>query len=68
LYLLLGKNLVSASYIKALEFRNGKSFRRVAEEGYGDASGCRLPQVMAVETRKTVASPQVWWDKLTMGQ
>ncbi|MEH2338308.1 hypothetical protein [Nostoc sp.] len=41
LYLLLGKNLAMpaagyayASYTKALEFRNGKSFRRVTEEGY----------------------------------
>jgi hypothetical protein len=32
--LLLGKNLAIASYTKALEFRNGKSFRRVTEEGY----------------------------------
>ena len=29
LYLLLEKNLASASYTKALEFRNGKCFRKV---------------------------------------
>jgi hypothetical protein len=34
LYLLLEKNLAIASYTKALEFRNGKCFRRVTEEGY----------------------------------
>jgi hypothetical protein len=34
LYLLLEKNLAIASYTKALEFRNDKSFRRVTEEGY----------------------------------
>ncbi|WP_339382328.1 hypothetical protein [Nostoc flagelliforme] len=41
LYLLLEKNLAMpaaggaiASYTKALDFRNGKTFRRVAEEGY----------------------------------
>ncbi len=33
LYLLLEKNLVIASYTKALEFRNGECFRRVTEEG-----------------------------------
>jgi hypothetical protein len=31
---LLEKNLAIASYTKALEFRNGKCFRRVTEEGY----------------------------------
>ncbi|WP_157816478.1 hypothetical protein [Nostoc flagelliforme] len=34
LYLLLGNNRAIAGYTKALEFRNGKSFRRVTEEGY----------------------------------
>ena len=34
MYLLLEKNLAIASYTKALEFRNGKCFRRVTEEGY----------------------------------
>ncbi len=28
------KKLAFASYTEALEFRNGKSFRRVTEEGY----------------------------------
>jgi hypothetical protein len=32
--MLLGKNLAIALYTKALEFRNGKSFPRVTEEGY----------------------------------
>ncbi|WP_157816704.1 hypothetical protein [Nostoc flagelliforme] len=32
LYLLLGNNRAIAGYTKALEFRNGKSFRRVTEE------------------------------------
>ncbi len=30
----LEKKLAIASYTKALEFRNGKCFRRVTEEGY----------------------------------
>jgi len=34
LYLLLEKNPAIACYTKALEFRNGKCFRRVTEEGY----------------------------------
>ncbi|AUB37196.1 hypothetical protein COO91_03134 [Nostoc flagelliforme CCNUN1] len=34
MYLLLGNNRAIAGYTKALEFRNGKSFRRVTEEGY----------------------------------
>jgi hypothetical protein len=34
LYLLLEKNLAIASQTKVLEFGNGKSFRRVTEEGY----------------------------------
>ncbi|WP_335118898.1 hypothetical protein [Nostoc sp.] len=34
MYLLLENNRAIASYTKALEFRNGKSFRRVTEEGY----------------------------------
>ncbi len=33
LYLLLEKKLAITSYTKALEFRNGKCFRRVTEEG-----------------------------------
>ncbi|WP_375497131.1 hypothetical protein [uncultured Nostoc sp.] len=33
LYLLLENNRAIAGYTKALEFRNGKSFRRVTEEG-----------------------------------
>ncbi|WP_100899414.1 hypothetical protein [Nostoc flagelliforme] len=36
LYLLLGNNRAIAGYTKALEFRNGKSFRRVTEEGYSN--------------------------------
>ena len=32
--MLLEKNRAIACYTKALEFRNGKSFRRVTEEGY----------------------------------
>ena len=32
--MLLEKNLAIASYTKALEFRNGKCFRKVTEEGY----------------------------------
>ncbi|WP_225912712.1 hypothetical protein [Nostoc flagelliforme] len=39
LYLLLGNNRAIAGYTKALEFRNGKSFRRVTEEGYGEQDG-----------------------------
>ncbi|MEH2412687.1 hypothetical protein, partial [Nostoc sp.] len=39
---LLENNRAIASYTKALEFRNGKSFRRVTEEGY---SGSRLSEV-----------------------
>jgi hypothetical protein len=39
LYLLLEKNLAIASYTKALEFRNGKCFRRVTEEGYSNRQG-----------------------------
>jgi hypothetical protein len=39
LYLLLEKNLAIASYTKALEFRNGKCFRRVTEEGYQKMKG-----------------------------
>ncbi|MFN6473037.1 MAG: hypothetical protein RMY36_025670 [Nostoc sp. SerVER01] len=39
MYLLLGNNLAIACYTKALEFRNGKSFRRLTEEGY---SGSQL--------------------------
>jgi len=34
LYLLLEKNRAIACYTKALEFRNGKCFRRVTEQGY----------------------------------
>jgi hypothetical protein len=34
LYLLLEKNLAIASDTKVREFGNGKSFRRVTEEGY----------------------------------
>ncbi|WP_292736633.1 hypothetical protein [Nostoc sp. JL31] len=34
MYLLLENNRAIAGYTKALEFRNGKSFRRVTEEGY----------------------------------
>jgi hypothetical protein len=33
MYLLLEKNLAIAPYTRVLEFRNGKSFRRVTEEG-----------------------------------
>ncbi|AUB42165.1 hypothetical protein COO91_09769 (plasmid) [Nostoc flagelliforme CCNUN1] len=43
MYLLLGNNRAMpaaggaiAGYTKALEFRNGKSFRRVTEEGYDE--------------------------------
>jgi hypothetical protein len=32
--LLLAKNRAIACYTKALEFTNGKCFRRVTEEGY----------------------------------
>nr|WP_228043418.1 XisI protein [Desmonostoc muscorum] len=35
MYLLLENNRSIAGYTKALEFRNGKSFGRVTEEGYG---------------------------------
>ncbi|MEH2410685.1 hypothetical protein [Nostoc sp.] len=37
MYLLLENNRAIASYTKALEFRNGKSFRRVTEEGYSSS-------------------------------
>ncbi|AUB37152.1 hypothetical protein COO91_03088 [Nostoc flagelliforme CCNUN1] len=39
MYLLLDKNCAIACYTKALEFRNGKSFRRVTEEGYSSRQG-----------------------------
>ncbi|MEH2411412.1 hypothetical protein [Nostoc sp.] len=42
MYLLLEKNRAIACYTKALEFGNGKSFRRVTEEGY---SGSQLSEV-----------------------
>ncbi len=35
----LGARYAIASYTKALEFRNGKCFRRVTEEGYSNRQG-----------------------------
>jgi hypothetical protein len=50
LYLLLEKNLMIASYTKALEFRNGKCFRRVTEEGY---SGSQIDEVQQQQSPTT---------------
>ncbi|MEH2079061.1 MAG: Uma2 family endonuclease [Nostoc sp.] len=40
MYLLLENNRAIACYTKALEFRNGKTFRRVTEQGYTEVP-CR---------------------------
>ncbi|HEY9794657.1 MAG TPA: hypothetical protein V6D30_03370 [Leptolyngbyaceae cyanobacterium] len=50
LYLLLEKKRAIASYTKALEFKNGKCFRRVTEEGY----------IAATEGARGVATTLGW--------
>ncbi|WP_157816520.1 hypothetical protein [Nostoc flagelliforme] len=57
LYLLLGNNRAIAGYTKALEFRNGKSFRRVTEEGY---SGSQLHRIQMICRGTALLCPIVY--------
>nr|WP_225912584.1 ISL3 family transposase [Nostoc flagelliforme] len=56
LYLLLGNNRAIAGYTKALEFRNGKSFRRVTEEGYTKRLAHKIIQEVLENDIHSIAS------------